>query len=115
MDGPAKSCALQVLDFGSAAKATSFANDVGKCTDSIFQHSEYSATWTIKAKTEEGDSMLVDYKLSWQKPSTMSDTTKTDFYISSVSFRRINKENRYLFIKKGKFWEKVIVKNDMVN
>ncbi len=83
--------------------------------DSIFQHSDYSMTWTIKAKTEEGDSMLVDYKLGWQKPVTMGDTTKTDFYISSVSFRRINKENRYLFMKKGKFWEKVIIKNDRVN
>jgi hypothetical protein len=79
--------------------------------DSIFQHSDFSATWTIKAKTEEGDSMLVDYSLGWQKPSTMSDTTKADFYISGLTYRRINKEDRYFFVKKGKFWEKIVVKN----
>ncbi len=76
--------------------------------DSIFQHSDYAATWTIKAKTPAGDSLLVDYRFSWQKPSNMSDTVKADFKIASTTLRKVNKDIRYYFVKKGKIWEKIL-------
>lgn len=76
--------------------------------DSLFQHSDNSLSWTTVAKVENSkDSLLVDYKFSWQKPSTMTDTVKADFYITGTSLRRYNKDDRYHFVKKGNIWEKV--------
>ena len=75
--------------------------------DSIFQHSDFAATWTIKAKTEKGDSLLVDYRFGWQKPTNMSDTIKADFKLIGSGLRKVNTDIRYYFVKKGKMWEKV--------
>jgi hypothetical protein len=81
--------------------------------DSIFPISDFAAIWTLKAKTPQGDSLLVDYRFTWKRPSSISDTTKPDFTLADIMFRKINKDLRYYFVKKGKIWEKVMVKTPL--
>ena len=81
--------------------------------DSLFQHTENSLSWTTVAKVENGkDSLLVDYKFSWQKPMTMTDTTKADFFITGTSLRRYKDKEFYKFVKRGNLWEKVAVRKE---
>jgi hypothetical protein len=77
--------------------------------DSIFMLSNYVMIWTVKAQRQESnDTLLLDYKFSWTKPQTMTDTTKVGFTLNEVIIRKVNKQDRYYWKKKGNFWEKIM-------
>ncbi len=77
--------------------------------DSIFMMSDYVMIWTVKAARQDSpDSLLLDYKFSWTKPQTMTDTTKVGFKLNDIIIRRVNKADRYYWKKKGNFWDKVM-------
>jgi hypothetical protein len=77
--------------------------------DSIFMLSNYVMIWTVKAQRQDAtDTLLLDYKFSWTKPQTMTDTTKVGFTLNEVIIRKVNNQDRYYWKKKGNFWEKIM-------
>jgi hypothetical protein len=78
------------------------------CIDSLFVTSDYNAYVTVKAKDQMSkDSLLLDFKVFWNRPQKMSDTLKPHLALENIYLRKKNKTTRYIWKKGDKFWERV--------